>query len=188
MTFEAPQRTTVSHIYCDESKAGGFSLAAAHIRCNDVTRLRAEVDGLRLPRQVRLHFVSESPPRRKLILKTLAATGEISTVIYDARRIADDKEARAAAIARMTADAAAVRASRIVLEADDPAVVVDRVIINRELEKVGVQHSVGYDHLRAREETLLAIPDAVVWCFTKGGEWMQLAEPLIADIVELDGR
>jgi hypothetical protein len=175
------------HVYCDESKVGGFSLAAAHIRCNDVIRLRAAVNDLRLPMQMRLHFVAESPGRRKLILKSLASIGGISTLIYDARSITDEKAARASAIAKMTVDAAAVRTSRIVLEADDPAVASDRLVINRELEKIGTQHSVGCDHLRAREEMLLAVPDAVAWCFTKGGEWMQLAEPLIADIVELDG-
>jgi hypothetical protein len=177
----------VLHVFCDESKVGGFSLAAAHIRCSDLNRLRALVNDLRLPSQVRLHFVAESAPRRKLILKTLASAGGVGAVIYDARRIANDKAARAGVIARMTVDAAAVHASRIVLEADDPAVAADRLIIKRELEKVSARYAVGFDHLRAREETLLAIPDAVVWCFTKGGEWMKLAEPLITDIVQMDG-
>lgn len=176
------------NIFCDESKAGGFVLAAARIHCNDLARLRAEINDLRLPSQVRLHFVAESAARRKLILKTLASAGGIGAVIYDARCIVDDRTARAVAVAQMTADAAAVRASRVVLEADDPAVAADRLIIKRELDRAGARHAVGYDHLRAREEALLAIPDAVAWCFTKGGEWMKVAEPLIAEIVELDGR
>jgi hypothetical protein len=76
-------------------------------------------------------------------------------------------------------------ASRIVLEADDHVVDSDQAIIRRELGKAGVAEIVGVDHLKAHEEMLLAVPDALAWGFMKGGEWAKLAEPLLADVVTL---
>lgn len=80
----------------------------------------------------------------------------------------------------MAVDQAAIPASRIVIEADDSLVVTDQAIVRQQLQRAGVAEIVGCDHMKAHEETLLAVPDAVAWCFTKGGEWMKLAEPLIA--------
>lgn len=78
--------------YVDESKVGGFTLAAASIACRDVARLREVVDSLRLPGQARLHFVTESDPRRKHIVASLADAGGISAVLYDARGVGGMKE------------------------------------------------------------------------------------------------
>lgn len=174
--------------FVDECKAGGFSLAAASIPCQDVPRLRAAVNSMRLPTQVRIHFVAESAQRRKSIMSALVDGGGISAKVYDARRFGDSKEGRDKAVARMAADQAAIPASRIVLETDDSAADADQVIIRQQLDKAGVTDQVGVDHMRARDEPLLAIPDALAWCFTKVGEWWKLAEPLIADVVLILSR
>jgi hypothetical protein len=182
----APREGSLSvQTFVDESKVGGFSLAAASIPCSDVRRLRAMVSELRLPRQERLHFVAESPRRRREIMTALVAVGCISAVLYDARSFGSNKDGRNAAIDQMAGDVALIPASRIVVEAEDSAVRADQVIIRQRLEKAGIADGVGLDHLRAKDEPLLAIPDALAWCFTKGGEWMKLADPLIADIVQL---
>ena len=171
--------------FVDECKLGGFTLAASSIPCRDITRLRVTVNGLRQPAQPRLHFTDESQQKRKTIITTLVDAGGINTVIYDARGFDEPSEGHDAAVTRMAADQATVSVSRIVVEADDSVVAVEQVIIRQQLELVGVADIVGVDHLRAREEPLLAIPDAVVWCYTHGGEWLKLAEPLIADVVTL---
>lgn len=171
--------------YVDECKLGGFTLAASSIPCGEVTRLRATVNGLRMPAQPRIHFVSESPQRRKHIITTLTEAGAIKTVVYDARGIVNIKDGRDTAMARMAADQAAIPASRIVIESDDSLIATDQAIIRDQLEKAGVTEIVGVDHMKAYEEQLLAVPDAVAWCFTHGGEWAKLAEPLIANVVTL---
>jgi hypothetical protein len=174
------------HVFVDESKSKGFLLAATYVPCGSVSRLRAEVAGLHLPEQVRIHFTSESPKRRKQILAALIAAGDISTIIYDATAYeADGKAGRDAAIAQMAASAAQIPAARLVLERDDSVVDQDRQMIKAQLIAAGVVSQVGYDHLRAREEPLLAIPDAVAWCWAKGGEWRKLADPLVQDVVLL---
>jgi hypothetical protein len=171
--------------FVDECKAGGFSLAAASIPCRDVPRLRSVVNSLRMPMQPRLHFVDESTQKRKNVITTLTDAGGIKTVVYDARGFDDPKEGHDVAVTRMAADQAAIPASRIVVEADDSVVIAEQLIIREQLGLAGVEAIVGVDHMRAREEPLLAIPDAVVWCYTHGGEWMKLAESLIADVVTL---
>lgn len=170
-------------IYCDESKEKGFLLAAVQIPCEAVTQVRGMVTALHLPRQVRLHFTSESPQRRKRIISAFASLGDVSSVIYDASGHRDGKAGRDAAITEMAARAARTPARRITLERDDSAVEQDMTIIRTQLTAAGVEDVVGVDHLQAREEPLLAIPDAIAWCWTKGGEWRKLADPLIADVV-----
>jgi hypothetical protein len=173
-------------VFVDESKARGFLLAAAQIPCGAVSRVRDKVTALHLPRQVRLHFTNESPQRRRQIISAFASAGDISATVYDASGYGDDgKAGRDAAIAQMAASAARMRASRIILERDDSAVEQDTAIIKAQLADAGVEDVVGVDHLRAREEPLLAIPDALAWCWAKGGEWRKLADPLIADVVLL---
>jgi len=172
-------------IFCDESKAKGFLLAAASLPCGDGTRLQAEVTALLLRPQVRIHFRREQTPRQKLILDTLITAGGISTVVYDATRYGSNKAGRDAAIERMADHAAMVGASRIVLEADDSAVDQDQAIIKRQLKRAGIDGTTGIDHCRASEVPLLAVPDVVAWCYAKGGTWRQRAEPLISDVVTL---
>lgn len=172
-------------IFCDESKAKGFLLAASSIPCSDIDRLRGEIAGLLLPRQVRIHFVREQATRQNRILDALVAAGGISTVVYDATRYGSQKAGRDAAIEQMADHAAIVGASRIVFESDDSAVAQDQAIIKRQLKRAGIDGTTGVDHCRAREVPLLAVPDVVAWCYTKGGKWRQRAEPLISDVVTL---
>jgi hypothetical protein len=170
-------------LYCDETKEKGFQLVAAQIPCGAVTQVRGTVTGLHLPRQVRLHFTSESPQRRRQIISTFASLGNVTAVIYDASSHGDGKAGRDAAVTEMALRAARIPARRITLERDDSAVEQDMAIIRTQLTVAGVEDVVGVDHLRAREEPLLAIPDAIAWCWAKGGEWRKLADPLIADVV-----
>jgi hypothetical protein len=173
-------------IYCDETKEKGFRLAAAQISCQAVAQVRDIVTALHMPRQVRLHFTSENVQRRKQIITTFASFEDVSAIIYDASGYGEDgKAGRDAAVRQMAKRAALIPAQRIILERDDSVVDQDMAIIRAQLSAAGVEDVVGVDHLRAREDPLLAIPDAIAWCWSKGGEWQKLAEPLIADVVPL---
>ncbi len=174
-----------TQIFCDESKEKGFLLAASSISCADISRLQGEVSSLLLRRQVRIHFRREQDTRQQRILDTLIAAGGVSTVIFDATRYDSMKAGRVAAITQMAGHAAAVRASRIVIESDDSAAEQDRKIIRRQLAVADLDGIVGVDHCRASEVRLLAVPDVVAWCYAKGGVWRQRAEPLISDVVIL---
>ena len=174
-----------SQIFVDESKDKGFLLAASSISCADIGRLQSEISSLLLRRQVRIHFRREQEARRLRILEALTTAGRIRTVVFDATRFDSMKAGRVAAITRMADYAAAVRASRIVIESDDSAAEQDRKVIRRQLAAAGLDGIVGVDHCRACEVPLLAVPDVVAWCYAKGGIWRQRAEPLISDVVIL---
>lgn len=72
-------------MFCDESKASGFRLAAVAVAPVDMPNLRRVVNGLRLPGQDRLHFTNESDGRRKRIIKAFSAA-RVRGLIYDASR------------------------------------------------------------------------------------------------------
>jgi hypothetical protein len=41
------------------------------------------------------------------------------------------------------------------------------------------KHSVHYEHKRSDAELLLGIPDAIAWCWAKGGQWQRLVERVV---------
>jgi hypothetical protein len=169
-------------LFCDESKADGFRLASVTVNSADLAALRAKIDALRLPGQRRVHFSSERDGRRKQIIRVLIESG-VQSVIYDAATHRSEKAARDAVIGLLADDAAAMGADRLVLERDDSNVASDRRAIREHLVKAGRHDAVRYDHLRAHEECLLAVPDAIIWCWAKGGSWRKLISPLVTDVI-----
>jgi hypothetical protein len=173
------------HVFGDESKASGFRLAAVAVAPADLPEMRRVVRGLKLPGQGRLHCTRESDGHRKQMIKAFQAAG-VTAVIYDASAIRDEKTARDMTITRLADDAAAMNADRLVLELDDSVAAADRIIIRQRLLKAGMHHTLRYHHARAREECLLSIPDALVWCYAKGNHWRRLVLPLIRDVVPVN--
>jgi hypothetical protein len=173
-----------AHIFADESKRSSFVLAAAFIPADELTKTRQLVASLRLPGQRRLHFVGEQDSRRRQILQALAGAG-IQAVIYDGAGFRDGKIARDAAVARLAADAIRLRAQRLVLELDDSVAAKDRRVIREQLMKAGAPDGLLYEHLRAHEECLLSIPDAIAWSWSKAGPWRKQIEPLVTEVVVL---
>ena len=170
------------HVFCDESKAGGFRLAAVAVEPADLAGLRSTISALRLPGQRRVHFANESDGRRRKIIKALSCVG-VRTVIYDAPRYRTEKEARDAIIGQLADDVAAMGAARLVLERDDPTVASDKQIIIERFAKAGMAGKIRYEHARAYEECLLSLPDAVIWCWAKGGRWRKQLGALVTDVV-----
>lgn len=173
-----------AHIFADESKRSSFVLVAAVISPDDLGKMRQLVSSLRLPQQRRLHFVGERDSRRQQILQAFVAAG-VQTVIYNGAGFRDEKVARDAALARLTADAIRMRAHRLVLELDDSVAAKDRSVIREQLIKAGRPHCLLYEHRRAHQECLLSIPDAIAWSWSKAGPWRKRIEPLITEVIAL---
>ena len=171
-------------VFCDESKAHGFILAASSVPAADIARLRASLSSLTLRGQLPIHFRREDDDRKQRILATLIDAQCIATTVYDAGRYRD-KPGRDVAVARMAADAARLAVDRIVLETDDSAVAADKLNIARQLSAAGRDHQTSFHHMQASEEGLLAIPDTVAWCYAKGSAWRRRAESLIKEVITL---
>ncbi|GAB3074967.1 hypothetical protein [Micromonospora schwarzwaldensis] len=174
------------HIFVDETKERGLILAAAVLDRHRVTAARQVVSGLTLRGQRSIHFCKERPERRREILVAFRKLGA-AVVLYDASSHRDHRAAREACLRALIADAAKAGAERLVLELDDSRRVADVRTLNHELRLAGVAEQLRYDHLRAHEDHLLALPDAIAWSWARGGEWKAMVRPMVDEVRPVDG-
>ena len=73
-------------------------------------------------------------------------------------------------------------ATRLVLERDDSLLAWDARRLWEITGEVGCRDTLRYSHARASEELLLAIPDAIAWCWAKGGDWRRRICPVITGV------
>lgn len=158
------------HAFVDESVRTRYVMAAALISPRDLAAARRSIGSLILPGQRRLHFCKERTSRRHAILSTVRALDLVDAVIYVAPTDATPRAARKACLERLVDDVVAWRGQRIVVEQDDSLMTSDRHTLYERLRAVNAE-PIEYVHQRAREECLLAIPDTLAWCWTRGGHW-----------------
>ncbi|KXK58819.1 hypothetical protein AWW66_27630 [Micromonospora rosaria] len=169
------------HIFADETKERGFLLAAACLDQVALVSARAGIARLVLRGQRSIHFCKERDGRRREILRHLR-TLPVEVVLYDATTYRSVKSARDACLRALVADAAKVAAERLVLELDTSSEQADKRLLRRELSLAGIADQLRYDHLRAHDDHMLAIPDAVAWSWAKGGEWQSMVRPLVREV------
>ncbi len=155
------------HAFVDESVVKNYLLAAVVIPANDVAAGRRTMRGLLSKGQKRTHFYKESDPRRATILDGVESLGGLSRVYVTNRT----RTARAACLERMVPDLAAVGVSRLVIERDDSLVAADRKLLYNLARQCAPD--LTYTHLRAKEDLLLCAPDAIAWCWSRGGQWRE---------------
>jgi hypothetical protein len=171
-----------AHAFVDESKRRGLTLAGAVVPSGDLGGLRVLMRSLRMPGQSHLHFTSESPRRRRLILAEICRTA-VPIVVYDATSQSDSRRARAACLGQLVADLALAGAARLVLEQDDSLIRSDRAVLFEAVRKAEAQDTLRYEHLPKRTEPLLWIADAVAWSYTADREWRRRVEPVLEKVV-----
>lgn len=54
----------------------------------------------------------------------------------------------------------------------------NRIVFACALE-LGCRDAIRYEHLHRREEPLLALPDAVTWCWAQRGQWASRVDPVM---------
>lgn len=164
------------HVFVDESRRARYMVAAAIVPMADLAGMRATLKGLRLPGQHRIHFRTESDPRRRRILSQVV---QMSPTVWIFEAPGPDEAARATCITALVEELTVLRPQHLILESrNDHCDRVDRRIIRAALAKNG--HEVQYRHLAGRQEPLLWIPDAVAWAHGAGGDWSRRARPLVA--------
>jgi hypothetical protein len=67
----------------------------------------------------------------------------------------------------------------LVLEQDDSIIHWDKQRLIELTRAQGRRDTLRYEHHRARSELLLAVPDAIAWCWARGGQWKQRIQPVI---------
>ena len=128
-----------------------------------------------------LHFVKEREARKGQLLSTVTDLS-VRVSLYDASRVRDPKAARRACLEQIVADLAELPAHRLVIEQDDSLLRSDQEALYRAVRASGVEGQLVYEHLSPRTEPLLWIPDAVAWCWAKGGVWKDRVLPLVDEV------
>ena len=104
--------------------------------------------------------------------------------VYDAgRRYARELDARNACLQSLVEDVAD-REVRLVLERDDSLLEWDRRTLYALARRSGAV-DLRYEHLRAAIEPVLAVPDAIAWCWAKGGDWRRRIDPAVSEVREV---
>lgn len=173
-----------AHLFVDESKSGAYLLVVACALPAELAPSRRRMNQLLLPGQRRLHFTSERDSRRHQIVDCILELG-VRATIYQGPQEVRELAARQACIERLGRDAIAQSAELIVFEVDDSLIDHDRRTLRRVLLGPDGQPLVRYEHLRPHEESLLWIPDAIAWCWAKGGSWRKLVVPAVDGVVKL---
>lgn len=75
-------------------------------------------------------------------------------------------------------DDATAEDTLLVLEQDDSLLDWDRRQLYTLTRAAGLP-GMRYEHRRAATEPLLAIPDAIAWCWAKGGHWRRRVQPAV---------
>lgn len=170
------------HIFVDETKQRDYLMIAGVVLPHDLHPLRRTMRGLVLPGQRRLHMNDERDSRRRTIVSALVQMN-ISATIYDAGRVyRTQREARAACLRSLVTDAASTGAAMLILEQDDSLLSWDKQHLIEYTREAGCRDTLRYEHRHAAQEGLLAIPDAIAWCWAKGGDWRRRISPIITEV------
>jgi len=169
------------HVFVDETKARDYLLVAGVVMRADLAAVRRIMRGLVLPGQRRLHMAKERDQRRRKIVEAIVASGVTARIYDGGRGRRSELAAREACLRAVVADAADSSARMLVLERDDSLLWWDQQQLIDITREVGCRHTLRYEHRRAREEPLLAIPDAIAWCWAKGGDWRRRVEPVVSE-------
>lgn len=170
------------HVFVDETKQRGYLLVAAVVVPADLDPLRKLVRSLVLPGQRRLHMKDESDPRRRAIASAIANSG-VQATIYDAgRRYRTERDRRAACLQALMHDISSRDDEMLVLEEDETLRSWDNQRLIELTRAAGCRDTFRYEHRSASNEQLLALPDAVAWCWARGADWRHRLGPVVTDV------
>lgn len=165
--------------FVDESQRGPrYLMGAALIDPRDLAAARARLRAMLLSGQRRLHFNQERPPRRRSLLSAMSDL-DVRVMLYESTE--KQETARQQIMASLLADLVALGCKRIVIESrnysqNDK----ERRAIATAIRLGHAPADLVYDHMRAHEEPLLWVADAVAWAYGARGEW----QPRVAGLID----
>ncbi len=163
--------------FVDESGRGSsYYVCVAVVADGDLDALRRMVRSFCLPGQRRWHFVHERDSRRRQIVDALAATGQVSALVFHGK--GRDTEIRAESFHQMVEPLVDRRVTRLIIESRQGRDDLDRQVLISQLR--GRRGAFSYDHMPPHGDPLLWIADALAWCSSAGGAWRQRIDPMIA--------
>ena len=173
-------------VLVDESKVRDYLLVAAIVRGADVAQARSTLQSLHLSRQKYIHMVKERPGRQRGILEGLRAV-PATFVVYRAARATwrTDLAGREQCMRALVYDLNAGGPTRVLLDRDTGVEQADRRWIREAVNQRGITDLVRYDHGKAAQEPLLALPDIVGWAMSKGGTWRAACRGIVSATIDV---
>jgi hypothetical protein len=169
------------HIYVDETKKCGYVLVASTHATTEITSLHDIVRDLLLPGQRYLHMKDEKDGRKRTIADAFVRAGVLTT-IYRAGPQHRTERARRSACLRALVEDHAVAGARIIFDQDDSMLSWDNQKLIEFTRATDCRDRLSYEHRKPHSELLLAVPDAIAWCWAKGGKWRTLVAPTVAAV------
>jgi hypothetical protein len=173
------------YLFVDETKARSYLMVAVACVQAELQISRKELRELVLPGQRGLHMNDERDSRRRAIADTITAMSDrgIQAFIYDAgMRYRTERDRRAKCLEALVADAVHYDQARITIDLDESLHNFDRQHMIEYVRAAGAKDRVTYEHLSRSTELLLAIPDAIAWCWARGGEWRRRVGPVVRQV------
>lgn len=168
--------------YIDECKQPPYILVMFMLSPVQLASFRKLLIGFRLQGQRSVHFATESPRRRRLILKSLLDF-EVDVLVYRSRFKKGNK-ARETLLRRIVSDAEKLQIQSVFLDYDSTTVKFDNQVLRHWLSLSRSTSWPLWDHLERHQEPLLWVPDAVAWCLNRGGEWARMVQPMIVETID----
>ncbi len=169
------------HVFVDETKRRDYLLVSVVIATEQLDPTRRTLRDLVMPGQRRLHMKDESNSRKGM-LADMIAKSIVKATIYDAGRGHTERECRAACLEALVADIALRGDMFLILEQDDSLLSWDRQHLIEMTRRSDCSDGLRYEHHRAEQELLLSIPDAIAWCWARGGQWRDRVRPVVTDV------
>jgi hypothetical protein len=170
---------TARHIYVDETKQRDYLLVASVHVTTELAALRQLIRGLLLPGQRYLHMKDEKDGRKRTIAQALVDAGVQATIYRAGAHHRNERQRRSACLRALIEDHANARDAHIVLDEDETMVKFDNQKLIEYTRAAGCRDTLHYEHKRPHADALLAIPDAIAWCWAKGGHWRKLINPAV---------
>jgi hypothetical protein len=170
------------HIYVDETKQRDYLLVASVHFSTELAGLRQVVRGLLLPGQRQLHLKDEKDGRKRTIAQAFVEAGVRATVYCAGPAYRNERERRGACLRALIEDHAEIADVRIVFDEDETMVRFDNQKLVEYTRTAGCRDTLSYEHKRSHTDPLLAIPDAVAWCWAKDGDWRRLIAPAVTSV------
>ena len=145
----------------------------------DLTDLRGVVRSLLLPGQRYLHMKDEKDGRKRTIAQAFVDAGVQATVYRAGPQHRNERERRSACLKALVQDHASASTVRLVFDEDETMVSFDNQRMIEYTRAAGCRQTLSYEHKQSHADALLAIPDAIAWCWAKGGTWRKLIAPAV---------
>lgn len=167
------------HLFVDETKRRDYLMVASVHISTEVTPLRSALRDLLLPNQRHLHMKDERDSRKRQIVGAIVAAGVRATIYRAGAEYRTEKQRREACLRQLVSDNARAGATIAVFDQDDSLISWDNQRLIEFTRAENCRDSFRYEHKNAPTELLLSVPDAIAWCWAKGGDWRARIRPVV---------